>query len=137
MPPKQTATYKAQYAELAQKTNETLLTFRYAQMRSTYLPEEWKDIALTPVPAKTRVTLRLDADVARFFRKLGKGYQETLNDVLRSFMLARLTEAFGEVEEPFMMLEADEGQALDIEAEKKLRRHLEEMVKRRLGWIGM
>lgn len=137
MTPRQTKTRQEQYAAFVRKTNETLWAFRYAQLSATYLPQEWKDVSLTQVPDKTRITLRVDADVARFFRKLGKGYQETMNDVLRSFMLARLTEAFGEAEDPYMMLEPDKGQARELETEVMLRRQLEELVQRRMGWSGL
>jgi uncharacterized protein (DUF4415 family) len=41
--------------------------------------------------AKTiRVTARLDADVVRFFRAMGPGYQPRINRVLRAFMHMRL-----------------------------------------------
>lgn len=35
---------------------------------------------------KLAVSLRLDADVLRFFRGLGSGYQTRINEVLRVFM---------------------------------------------------
>jgi len=38
---------------------------------------------------KLAVSLRLDADVLRFFRGLGAGYQTRINDVLKAFMQAR------------------------------------------------
>lgn len=40
--------------------------------------------------ATERVTLRLDADVVRFFRSMGKGYQPRMNRVLKSYMHHRL-----------------------------------------------
>ena len=36
--------------------------------------------------AKKQVTLRLDPDVLSFFRKQGKGYQSTINAVLRRYV---------------------------------------------------
>ncbi len=39
---------------------------------------------------RVRVTLQLDADVVRFFRSMGKGYQPRMNRVLRAFMHDRL-----------------------------------------------
>ena len=42
---------------------------------------------------KLAVSLRLDADVLRFFRGFGAGYQTRINEVLKAFMQAR-----GEVE---------------------------------------
>jgi uncharacterized protein (DUF4415 family) len=35
---------------------------------------------------KRQITLRLDPDILSFFRKHGKGYQTTINAVLRSYM---------------------------------------------------
>jgi uncharacterized protein (DUF4415 family) len=40
---------------------------------------------------KLAVSLRLDADVLRFFRGFGEGYQTRINEVLRAFMQARGT----------------------------------------------
>jgi uncharacterized protein (DUF4415 family) len=40
---------------------------------------------------KLAVSLRLDADVLRFFRGFGAGYQTRINEVLRAFMQARGT----------------------------------------------
>ena len=38
---------------------------------------------------KKQVTLRIDRDVLAFFRKQGRGYQTTMNGVLRKYMEAR------------------------------------------------
>ena len=40
--------------------------------------------------AKTPVNIRLDADIVRFFRAGGPGYQTRINEVLRAFVSARL-----------------------------------------------
>ncbi|MEC9434251.1 MAG: BrnA antitoxin family protein [Pseudomonadota bacterium] len=42
-------------------------------------------------PRQTRVTLRLDEDVAKWFRKLGPGYGRRVNAVLRDYAM---TEGF-------------------------------------------
>lgn len=42
------------------------------------------------MPKKTKLTLRLDADVVAFFRTMGMGHLTRMNAVLRAFMLARL-----------------------------------------------
>jgi len=54
------------------------------------LPKEWHEVASNPRHAKTRVTIRLDEDVVKFFRGFGPGWQPRLNTVLRSFMHGRL-----------------------------------------------
>jgi uncharacterized protein (DUF4415 family) len=38
---------------------------------------------------KQQITLRLDADVIRWFRRTGKGYQSRMGAVLRSFVEAQ------------------------------------------------
>jgi uncharacterized protein (DUF4415 family) len=39
-------------------------------------------------PHKTRITTSLDANVARWYRGLGHGYQARMNAVLRAYMHA-------------------------------------------------
>lgn len=43
---------------------------------------------LKPVPRKQQVTLRIDADVLDWFRRKGRGYQATINALLRAYMEA-------------------------------------------------
>jgi uncharacterized protein (DUF4415 family) len=43
---------------------------------------------LWPGPKK-QITLRLDPDVLTFFRKQGRGYQSTINAVLRKYVETR------------------------------------------------
>lgn len=43
---------------------------------------------LRPMEPKEQVTLRLDADVLKWFRSLGKGYQTQINALLRAYMEA-------------------------------------------------
>lgn len=38
---------------------------------------------------KQQITLRLDPDVLKFFRKQGRGYQSAMNAVLRKYMEAQ------------------------------------------------
>ena len=54
------------------------------------LPEEWTRIWRERSHRKTRVTIRVDEDVARYFRSMGDGHGPRMNGVLRSFMLAQL-----------------------------------------------
>lgn len=51
------------------------------------LPDEWDGLDFD-FPVKrptTRVTLRLDADMVRWFRKLGPGYGARINRILRIY----------------------------------------------------
>lgn len=43
---------------------------------------------LTGPTPKAQITLRLDADVLKWFRSRGKGYQTRINSLLRAFMEA-------------------------------------------------
>jgi uncharacterized protein (DUF4415 family) len=43
-------------------------------------------IGFKPVPPKTQITLRLDADVLEWFRERGAGYQTQINALLRAYM---------------------------------------------------
>jgi len=55
------------------------------------IPTEWHEIARTRHDQPTeRVTVRIDRDVLKFFRSMGAGYGPRLNEVLRSYMHARL-----------------------------------------------
>ena len=41
---------------------------------------------LVPLPPKTAISLRLDADVLAWFKAVGPGYQTRINAVLRAYM---------------------------------------------------
>ncbi len=45
---------------------------------------------LAPVPPKTLLSLRVDADVLAWFRAQGRGYQSRMNALLRAYMQAQL-----------------------------------------------
>jgi uncharacterized protein (DUF4415 family) len=48
-------------------------------------PAFFKHAVLWP-GSKRQITLRLDPDVLLFFQKRGRGYQSTINAVLRKYM---------------------------------------------------
>ena len=50
--------------------------------------EFWKKAIFVRVTKKLPMTVRLDADVLKWFRSHGKGYQTRINAVLRSYMQA-------------------------------------------------
>lgn len=54
------------------------------------VPPAWHDLSSKRETTKTRVTVRLDTDVVKWFKSMGPGYQPRLNAVLRSFMHAKL-----------------------------------------------
>ena len=60
-------------------------------VRQQRIPADWHRISLDRGrKAKVRVTMGLEEDVVRFFKSMGRGYQERMNDVLRAFMHAKL-----------------------------------------------
>jgi uncharacterized protein (DUF4415 family) len=48
-------------------------------------PDFFKNTMIWPGP-KRQITLRIDPDVLAFFRHHGRGYQTTMNAVLRRYM---------------------------------------------------
>ena len=58
--------------------------------RQGRVPEAWTRIWRERDHAKERVTIRVDADVLKFFKSLGAGHGPRMNAVLRAFMQARL-----------------------------------------------
>jgi len=55
-------------------------------------PADWTDIILgvpETVEPKKHINIRLDADVWRWFKAQGKGYQSKINAVLRAYMLVQ------------------------------------------------
>lgn len=50
--------------------------------------EFWNRAMIVRVTKKLPMTVRLDADVLKWFRSFGKGYQTQINAVLRSYMQA-------------------------------------------------
>ncbi|MGB8623272.1 MAG: BrnA antitoxin family protein [Paracoccaceae bacterium] len=55
------------------------------------IPGTWHEIARDRgAGRKTRITLRVEAEVVRFFKSMGEGYQAKMNDVLAAWMHGRL-----------------------------------------------
>jgi len=45
---------------------------------------------LKPVPRKQQLTIRVDADVLAWYKKMGPGYQTRINALLRAYMQEHL-----------------------------------------------
>lgn len=56
------------------------------------LPTDWQGLIVEEevAPTKTRVTVRLDADMVRWFRKMGPNYSRLMNRILRVYWTALL-----------------------------------------------
>lgn len=131
-PKKMTPVNHARYSQMVRQMYETLADFRHPDLVRTILPAEWREIATDAVPDKTRITLRVDTDVAKFYRKLGREYQATMNRVLRAFMLARLTEILSEPDRVDLDTVDELGEA-ELIAEASLRDELDRLRRRRIG----
>ena len=59
-------------------------------MNERRIPKDWHEISTRRTSAKKQLTVRFDEDVVKFFKSAGPGYQRRMNDVLRSFMHAKL-----------------------------------------------
>jgi uncharacterized protein (DUF4415 family) len=101
---------KLEYALLGDAMRQLEWDLRHPMFMEQRIPTEWRRIHKTPAAAKTSVTLRVDEDVVKFFRSLGRGYQTKMNLVLRGFMHARLAEF---VQAPEWLDLLAEGQELD------------------------
>lgn len=63
---------------------------RLADEEEGPLPEGWEDTVQLGIPEPARpVHIRLDADVLRWFKAGGRGYQTRINAVLRAFVHAK------------------------------------------------
>ncbi len=46
----------------------------------------WKDAEVIYPANKTHLSIRLDDDIVKWFKKLGRGYQTKINAVLKSYI---------------------------------------------------
>lgn len=91
MPPRKQTDFA--FHQLGQVLRDLETDLRWKLDGSVRIPAEWHQIAQSrQQPAKAKVTLRLDEDVIRFYRSMGRGHLTRMNAVLRAFMLARLAE---------------------------------------------
>ncbi len=82
---------RAHYHHMATTLRDLEADLRWGMDGSARIPAEWHAIAQgVPAPRKVPVTMRMDEDVARFFRAMGAGHLPRMNAVLRTFMHARL-----------------------------------------------
>jgi len=88
---KMTARARASYYYMAEAMRRLEWDLHHRIEATGRIPEAWHEIAQRVEPQPTeRVTLRLDRDVVKFFRSMGTGYGPRINDVLRSYMHARI-----------------------------------------------
>jgi uncharacterized protein (DUF4415 family) len=75
------------YAELARELHELEAWNENRKLKERMIPPDWHrlETAASTRPRKTRITAAYDADVARWYRGLGHGYQARMNAVLRAY----------------------------------------------------
>lgn len=99
---KRTRAEERAYAELHELTEKLEAIrqeqfVRFERMKLANLPVQWAYIE-EEVPVrrrKTRIHAAFDADLVRFFREMGLGYQARMNAVLRAWMLMMVSREFG------------------------------------------
>jgi uncharacterized protein (DUF4415 family) len=67
------------------KDNDIKITTEHPEAEVKHIVRGIVRRGLKVVPAKTSVSLRIDADVLEWFRAQGPGYQTRMNAVLRAF----------------------------------------------------
>ncbi len=84
---KPNATERKHYAEMMQEL-EDLQNVIQEHWVTLSVPPQWNGIEdrVKTRPPHERVNLRLDADVVRWFKKMGYGYTRRINQVLRIYM---------------------------------------------------
>jgi uncharacterized protein (DUF4415 family) len=79
---------KSDFAKIDATTEEEIE--RQAVEDGTLLPDGWEANVIIGLPErKEHINLRVDADVLRWFKATGKGYQTRMNNVLRAFVQSR------------------------------------------------
>lgn len=78
------------YAEMMRELHELEAWNDDRKLKDRMIPPDWRALEKTAPtrPKKTRITAAFDADVARWYRGLGHGYQARMNAVLRAYMHA-------------------------------------------------
>lgn len=72
----------------------------HAIMIEGRVPLAWEEVWESRCQQRTRVTIRLDNDVLKFFRAMNGQYGQKINDVLRIFVHAQLAGFFEAHEAP-------------------------------------
>jgi hypothetical protein len=111
---KPTKRQKLEYALLGDAMRQLEWDLRHPVFMAGRIPTEWRRIHRTPSGTKTRVTLRVDEEVVKFFRSLGRGYQAKMNLVLKGFVHARLSDFLDAPEWLDLLAEGEELDRLGV-----------------------
>jgi uncharacterized protein (DUF4415 family) len=82
---------KTDWQELrAMKTSQIKLSKEHPELDLKHVARAIVRKGLQPIPPKTSIALRVDADVVEWFKSQGPGYQTRMNAVLRAFKEASI-----------------------------------------------
>jgi len=86
---KRTVAQERARLELFREAEKARKFLELQKLKDGLIPPDWvkESDAMVPKQKKIRVTVALDEDVTKWFRRLGPGYQTHVNNVLRMFML--------------------------------------------------
>jgi uncharacterized protein (DUF4415 family) len=76
---------KKRLKEVASRSDSTIDYSDIAELEESF----WKKARLVEAEKKQAVSLRLDCDILRWFKKRGKGYQSLINAVLKTYVQAK------------------------------------------------
>ena len=79
------------YARLVAELAEMQVWWNRDRQKPGVIPRDAAGIAATAPGPRTKLTLKLDAEVVKWFRAMGLGYQARMNYALRSWMLSVVT----------------------------------------------
>jgi uncharacterized protein (DUF4415 family) len=86
---KRTRSEEKSYAGFLRELTELDADWQETRLKQRMVPAEWYRLEETAPcrPRKTRITAAFDAEVVRWYRALGHGYQTRMNAVLKAYML--------------------------------------------------
>ena len=79
------------YARLVAELADMQVWWNRARRKPGVIPRDAAGIAAVAPGPRTKLTLQLDAEVAKWFRAMGLGYQARMDYALRSWMLSVVT----------------------------------------------
>lgn len=96
---KRTPIQRRELALMVRELDEFESWMKLFERTNALVPPGWNVAHLDArcTPEKTRLTIRLDADVVKWYRHLGRGWHNRMNQILRSYMRARISKL---IEEP-------------------------------------
>jgi uncharacterized protein (DUF4415 family) len=98
---KRSKTEERSFARMLADLEDQEADFERFKLTRRLVPPGWHSVERrTEIkPKKTKLTVTLDADMVKWFRALGRGYQPRMNAVLRAYMHAVISKEVERVED--------------------------------------